>query len=179
MSPATNRNDEEIIERVALLYQRYSAVLLARLMRKLPTQQDAADLCQEIYVCLLKAKNLHEVRDWQAYLYSMANHAISRFYSKRDACAPIDDSLAAFSEMSEVASEEEERDLSLQLVAADVRALLDAMNPVHRAVALRCIFLGETTAEAARELALPTRTVERYRAWVMVELNEALNRGKL
>jgi RNA polymerase sigma factor (sigma-70 family) len=175
MSPAAEKYDDEVVKLVAQLYERYSVVLLRRLVRKLPTRQDADDVCQEIFTTLLKRKEMQTVENWQYYLYSVANHAISRFYARRVSHAPIDDSLEALEEMRQVPSESGERDMSLQLLEADIKAAVQKMCPVHRLVALQCVFLGATTLETAQKLGLPVRTVERYRCSVMKQLSDALS----
>ena len=58
------------------IFQRHRPELLAFLRRRVSAGIDAADLAQQVYLRLLQARNLEEIRNPQAYLYTIAANLV-------------------------------------------------------------------------------------------------------
>src|SRR5262245_18530959 len=113
---------KKIAEFVGVAYRHYSASLLRRLLKKLPTKQDADDVCQEVFLRLLRIDDATLIRDPRRYVYTVATHTLAEFYAGREPAAEI------VNEMTQVAGEngmEEEADR--EILAARLTAELRAM----------------------------------------------------
>src|SRR6202020_2500376 len=67
--------------------QRWNRSLLRFLGRRVRTAVDIEDLAQETYLRLLRARDLHDVRNPQAYMLRVASHVVTEW---RDNQAPMD-----------------------------------------------------------------------------------------
>src|SRR5512138_2794278 len=78
--------------------QRWNRSLLQFLRRRVGASVDIEDLAQETYMRLLRARDLTEVRNPQAYILKVAGHVLTEWRSRQppqDSLSPLDDGLLA------------------------------------------------------------------------------------
>jgi DNA-directed RNA polymerase specialized sigma24 family protein len=164
---------KQVAEFVGMAYRRYSGSLLRMLSRRLPTRQDADDACHNVFRRLLSVEDAASIRDPQGYVYTLAFHELSEFYSDQRAGAELCMvSMDAIDEAETVLLQEGlERKADVEMLIEQVTKELWAMPAVHRSAVLCCKFLGMTYGEAAREMGTSVHKLERYLAAGMKHLN--------
>jgi RNA polymerase sigma-70 factor (ECF subfamily) len=69
---------------VAVLYNSYSPGILRYLKRKLPREEDAQEILNDVFLDAVDAlPNLREQMQLQSWLYQIAHHKIANFYRKQ------------------------------------------------------------------------------------------------
>jgi RNA polymerase sigma-70 factor (ECF subfamily) len=138
--------------------KRWNRSLLRFIGRRVPARVDIEDLAQETYLRLLRARDLAEVRNPQAYLLRVASHIVSEW---RDRQLPAG-LFAAVDE--ETLTDESLPELTVE--AEISRALLDRvlqeMTPLTRAVVVLRFREERRCEDIARELGLTDRQVRRH-----------------
>lgn len=151
--------------------RRWNRSLLQFLGRRVRSTVEVEDLAQEIYLRLLRAPDLLQVRNPQAYLLRVAGHVVAewrREYSPAvavgldEADAPVDECLP---ELAIDAKLSEER-LNQQLAQ---------MSPMMRAAVLLRLRDEHSYKQIAQELGLTLRQVRRYLARAYEQLRGALD----
>lgn len=140
--------------------QRWNKNLFQYLGRRVRASVDIEDLAQETYLRLLRARNLGEVRNPQAYLLRVARHVILEWRSDqapRDLHVPLEDDLL-------VDESPPELELEAQFAQQRLERVLTEVSPVMRAVLLLRLRDDQPSAEIARRLDLTDRQVKRYLA---------------
>jgi RNA polymerase sigma-70 factor (ECF subfamily) len=150
--------------------KRWNRSLLQFIGRRVRTSVDVEDLAQETYLRLLRARDLGDVRNPQAYLLRVASHVVSEW---RDHRPPQE----AFEPVHEVELADEvgpelilEADLSNELLQ---KALQD-ISPVTRAVLLLKFRENRRCKDIARDLQLSDRQVRRHLTRAYERLREAM-----
>jgi RNA polymerase sigma-19 factor, ECF subfamily len=116
---------------------------------------DVEDLAQETYLRLLRAPDLEEVRNPQAYLISVANHVLAEWRQQQQiATLPLEDDLPI-----ELRSLEMETDARISQRRID-EALATA-TPMLRAVLLLRLRDDRSCKDIAKDLGLTERQVKR------------------
>ena len=138
--------------------QRWNRNLLRFIGRRVRTNVDIEDLAQETYLRLLRARDLGDVRNPQAYLLRVASHVVSEW---RDRQPP--------QEMFEVVDENFLADDTIPeftLEAEVSQALLDQalqdIPPMTRAVLVLRFRENRRCKDIALELGLTERQVRRH-----------------
>jgi RNA polymerase sigma-70 factor (ECF subfamily) len=138
--------------------------------RRVHAAVDIDDLAQETYLRLLRAPDLSEVRNPQAYLLKVASHV---FLEWRDQQPPaqvvldVDDQ-----QLTDETSPELEVEASVS--QARLEQTLAAVSPVMRAVLLLKLRDEKSAQQIAQELDLTPRQVKRYLARGYALLHAAL-----
>jgi RNA polymerase sigma-70 factor (ECF subfamily) len=145
--------------------------LLRFLGRKVRASVDIEDLAQETYLRLLRARDLGEVQNPQAYLLKVASHVVLEW---RDHQPPLDriETMEADSELADEASPELEVEATLSQVR--VERTLASLSPVMRAVLLLRLRDEKSCQQISQDLDITPRQVKRYLARGYALLHEAL-----
>lgn len=140
--------------------KRWNRKLLQFLGRRVPAAVDVEDLAQETYLRLLRAPDLTEVRNPQAYLLSVASHVITEWRSHLAPMEPLSE------EDNGMLIDEcvPELDLDASLSQERLMRTLAAMSPLMRAVLLLRLRDEYSYKAIAGELNITPRQVHRYLA---------------
>lgn len=140
--------------------RRWNRSLLQFLGRRVRSSVEVEDLAQEIYLRLLRAPDLMQVRNPQAYLMRVAGHVVAewrREYASKQAVdaqdgdGPIDECLP-------------ELTIDAKLSEQRLNQQLARMSPMMRAVVLLRLRDEYPYKQIAQELDLTLRQVRRYLA---------------
>jgi RNA polymerase sigma factor (sigma-70 family) len=138
--------------------------------RRVRTAVDIDDLAQETYLRLLRAPDLGEVRNPQAYLLKVASHVFLEWRDQQppaQAVVDLDDQ-----QLTDETSPELEFEASVS--QARVEQTLDALAPLMRAVLLLKLRDEKSAQQIAQELDITPRQVKRYLARGYALLHAAL-----
>jgi RNA polymerase sigma factor (sigma-70 family) len=150
--------------------QRWNRSLFQFLNRRVQTTVDIEDLAQETYLRLLRARDLADVRNPQAYLLRVASHVILEWRDSQ----PRPEAFLMLDEES--LPDECGPDLETEAVLSQERLdkILAAVSPVMRAVLLLRLRDELSCKDIAQELSLTLRQVRRYLARGYERLRAAL-----
>jgi RNA polymerase sigma factor (sigma-70 family) len=150
--------------------RRWNRSLLHFLGRRVPSAVEVEDLAQEIYLRLLRAPDLLQVRNPQAYLLRVAGHVVAEWRRQY----PPMDSLSAEDEDLQVEECLPELALEARVSEQRLNEQLARMSPTMRAVVLLRLRDEHPYKQIAQELGLTLRQVRRYLARGYERLREAL-----
>jgi RNA polymerase sigma-70 factor (ECF subfamily) len=143
---------------------------LLRFLGSRARKQDIEDLAQETYLRLLRARDLDDVHNPEAYLISVASHVISEWKQRQQ---PFDS--ASFDETSLAA---ERIDLEAEADARTSQRRIDealaGVAPMMHAVLLLRLRDDRSCKDIARDLGLSERQVKRQLAHGYEILRRAL-----
>jgi RNA polymerase sigma-70 factor (ECF subfamily) len=138
--------------------QRWNRSLFLFLRQRVRDDVDIEDLAQETYLRLLRARDLHEIRNPQAYLLQVARHVMLEWRGQQ---APPE----AFVELEEESLIDDcppELELEAHLLQRRLDQALDEVSPVVRTVLLLRLRDDWPCPQIAQELGLTARQVKRY-----------------
>lgn len=138
--------------------QQWNRSLFRFLGRRVRAAVDIEDLAQETYLRLLRARDLGEVRNPQAYLLRVASHVVLEW--RGDQLPP--ESMVALEEEQLVDEHPPELQLDADIVQQRLEQALASVTPMMRAVLLLRVQHGRTYREIATDLGITTRQVRRY-----------------
>ena len=150
--------------------KRWNRKLLQFLGRRVPAAVDVQDLAQETYLRLLRAPDLTEIRNPQAYLFSVASHVITEWRNRVAPMEPLpeEDHGMLIDECGP------ELDLEASLSQERLMRTLAEMSPLMRAVLLFRLRDEYSYKAIAQELDITPRQVHRYLARGYDMLRDAL-----
>jgi RNA polymerase sigma factor (sigma-70 family) len=148
---------------------RWNRSLLLFLRRRVRAAVDIEDLAQETYLRLLRARDLSDVRNPQAYLLRVASHVVSEW---RQNLTPVE----ALSEDEDVLIDDTlpEFELDATLSQGRLDQTLSEMSATMRAVLLLKLRDEYRVKDIADELHMTARQVRRYLARGYERLRGAL-----
>ena len=154
-----NRWKTAFLER---LFSHNRPELLAFLRRRVGIQTDAADLAQEVFLRLLRARNLEEIRNPQAYLYTVAANLIrERAQAERRWVGRMDlESCEAQEQLAEQPLWDEQIDQRRRVV--ELRRLMARLPERWRTALLLQYQHGMTYKDIARQLGVSPSMVKKY-----------------
>lgn len=138
--------------------QRWNRSLLRFLGRRTGRGVDIEDLAQETYLRLLRARDLADVRNPQAYLLRVASHVLSEWRNRHppeEMFEELDDNALVDELIPEMA-------LDAEISRDRLDQALREVSPVTRAVVLLKFREGRRCKEIARDLQLTERQVRRH-----------------
>jgi RNA polymerase sigma-70 factor (ECF subfamily) len=140
--------------------QRWNRRLFQFLRRRVRSTVDVQDLAQETYLRLLRARDLSEVRNPQAYLLQVASHVALEWCDRQ----PRTDSMVVLDEDMLVDGRLPELELDARLSHQRLEQTLASVSPMMRAVLLLRLRDERSYQEIAAELRITDRQVRRYLA---------------
>ncbi len=150
--------------------QRWNRSLLRFLGRRVPASVDVEDLAQETYLRLLRARDLADVRNPQAYLLRVASHVVSEWRNRQ----PPHELFEMLDESAFVDEAIPEMALDTDISREQLDRLLQDLSPMTRAVVLLKFREGWQCKEIARKLQLTERQVRRHLTRAFEQLRETL-----
>jgi RNA polymerase sigma factor (sigma-70 family) len=150
--------------------QRWNRSLFQFLNRRVDAAVDIEDLAQETYLRLLRARDLGEVRNPQAYLLRVASHVVLEWRDSQ----PRPEAFVILDEESLPDECEPQLELEAALSQERLEKILAAVSPVMRAVLLLRLRDERSCKDIAQELSLTHRQVRRYLARGYERLRTAL-----
>jgi RNA polymerase sigma-70 factor (ECF subfamily) len=149
--------------------ERWNRSLLQFLGRRIRSSIDIEDLAQETYLRLLRAPDLREVRNPQAYLLRVASHVVREWRQANATTDPLPNAETLL--IDECLPE-----LNIDAMRAQQRLdeTLARMSPAMRAVVLLRLREEYPCKRIAQELELTSRQVRRYLERGYDSLREAL-----
>src|ERR1700733_5713285 len=138
--------------------QRWNRSLFRFLGRRVRARVDIEDLAQETYLRLLRARDLGDVRDPQAYLLRVANHVLVEWrddHRHAKSLVEMDDDLL-------IDESDPESELEASLSQERLDHTLATVTPLMRAVLLLRLRDERSCKEIARELAITVSQAGRY-----------------
>jgi RNA polymerase sigma factor (sigma-70 family) len=147
---------------VARLFGRYTGELVKYLTRRVQNRADARDLAQDAYVRLLRVDKVDLIRDPQAYLFRIASNLAYEYQLKQQQeraplqAVPLDAELEHISNLTL----EDETDLAARVT--HLEAVLETLEPKHRAALVLHRQEGMTYEEIAACIGVSVHTVKKY-----------------
>jgi RNA polymerase sigma factor (sigma-70 family) len=138
--------------------KRWNRSLLRFIGRRVRVPIDIEDLAQETYLRLLRARDLGDVRNPQAYLLRVASHVVSEWRDRhppQEMFEAVDADFLADDSVPELTLEPE-------LSQALLNQALEEIPPMTRAVLLLKFRENRRCKDIARELGLTERQVRRH-----------------
>lgn len=149
---------------VSMLYAQHSAWLRGWLRKRLGNHCDAADLAQDTFVKLIKARTALEIREPRQYLSTVAKGLMIDLLRRRSLEQAYLDTLANLPE-AQVPSAETQAILLETLLELD--RLLSGLGARIRQVFILSQLDGLTYAQIATQLGISLRTVNSHMAKAM------------
>jgi RNA polymerase sigma-70 factor (ECF subfamily) len=150
--------------------QRWNRSLLRFLGRRVRATVDIEDLAQETYLRLLRARDLAEVRNPQAYLLRVASHVLLEWRDHQ----PHAESLVGMDDDLLIDDCPPEFELDANLSQERLNHALATASPTMRAVLLLRLRDERSCKDIAGELDITLRQVRRYLARGYDRLRTAL-----
>jgi RNA polymerase sigma-19 factor, ECF subfamily len=140
--------------------QRWNRSLLRFLGRRVRARVDIEDLAQETYLRLLRARDLDDVRNPQAYLLRVASHVLLEWRDDQ----PRAESFVSMDDNLLVDDSPPESELEASLSQERLNHALATASPMMRAVLLLRLRDERSCKDIAQELDITLRQVRRYLA---------------
>jgi RNA polymerase sigma factor (sigma-70 family) len=150
--------------------RRWNRSLLRFLGRRVRTSVDVEDLAQETYLRLLRARDLGDVRNPQAYLLRVASHVVSEWRNRE----PPQEMFEEVDEGSLVDEALLEGVLDAEVSRQQLEQALQGVSPMTRAVVLLKYREDRQCKEIARDLQLTERQVRRHLTRAFEQLRQTL-----
>ena len=150
--------------------QRWNRSLLRFLGRRVRSTVDIEDLAQETYLRLLRARDLGEVRNPQAYLLRVASHVVVEWRDHQ----PRPDLLVEIDDDALIDDCQPEFELEASISEDRLNQTLASVSPTMRAVLLLRLRDERSCKEIAHELNITLRQVRRFLARGYERLRTAL-----
>jgi RNA polymerase sigma factor (sigma-70 family) len=149
--------------------RRWNRNLLRFLGRRVKTRVDVEDLAQETYLRLLRARDLADVRNPEAYLIRVASHVVSEWRNRQ----PPHEMFEELDEGSLV-DEAIPTVLDAEVNRQQLNQALQDVPAMTRAVVLLKYRDGRECKEIARDLQLTERQVRRHLTRAFERLRQTL-----
>ena len=132
-----------------LVWERFSARLLAFIRRRVEDLSTAEDLLQEVFVRIhTRMDTLEDDSRLEAWVYQIARHAILDHYRRRRETVPVTDDIDVADPGEPVEPEPAEA------LAASMREMVEALPEPYREALLLAEFEGLSQAELAQRLGI-------------------------
>ena len=140
---------------VAQWYEKYHEALLRRWSGTL-SDQDGRELAQEVFLRLLRTRDLSLIRHPRAYLFRIAGHVVAEWRAHEDLFSPLDEDL-----------EQADADVGFTSVAEGrnvhrLKQALDKLPLVLRTTVVLHAQHGMSYDEIATHMQVSKRMVKRY-----------------
>ncbi|KHL73808.1 RNA polymerase sigma factor [Pseudomonas putida] len=157
-------NDLSLRSAVNHLYCEHHSWLNGWLRKRLGNAFDAADLTQDTFVRVIKARSALDIREPRPYLSRIAKGLLIDLFRRRSLEQAYLESLAALPQAQHPSLEEQA--IMLQALV-EIDRLLQGLGPKVRQVFMLSQFDGLTYPQIAEQLNISVRSVNNYMAKAM------------
>lgn len=149
---------------VAELAAQYGDRLRRFIKTRARNAADVPDLAQEVFMRLLRVQNYEEIRNPEAYLFTVASHIVYQHAQKHASMPESIDIIGMFAELQLVSADDPTSEAETSQRLGELERVLDQLPP-HVAMALLLHTLaGRSIGEIASELGVAQITVKKYLA---------------
>jgi RNA polymerase sigma-70 factor (ECF subfamily) len=147
---------------VERLFAAHRGALQAFFYRRVRFRADATDLAQEVYVRMLRVKDMDSIRDTEAYLYTVAGNLAKEHAAReqRRGIAVDVEETKIQEELAELASFDAQIDVAQQV--KQLREVLRQLPPRWHAAVMLHYVRGLSYDEVAQQLGVSTLMVKKY-----------------
>ena len=138
--------------------QRWNRRLLQFLRGRVRSRIDIEDLAQETYLRLLRARDLGDIINPQAYLLRVASHVVSEWRDR----LPPEDPIGMHDENAFLDASNPEHESDAKFSQARLMHILAGLSPTMRAVLILRFRDERSHKEIADELSMSLRQVRRH-----------------
>ncbi|MDP9083194.1 MAG: RNA polymerase sigma factor [Pseudomonadota bacterium] len=149
-------------EWIEQLFCAHGSALQAFFRRRIRLACDAADLSQEVYLRMLRVKDIEAIRNPELYIYTVANNLVKEhaiFQCRCNACDDIDN-LAVQEQLAE--SPQFDGEIDSWNRTHRLREVLAQLSPKCRAAVVLQYRDGLSYHEIANRLGISTHMVKKY-----------------
>ncbi|VVM54624.1 putative RNA polymerase sigma factor FecI [Pseudomonas fluorescens] len=157
-------NDLSLRSAVNDLYCEHHGWLNGWLRKRVGNAFDAADLAQDTFVRVIKARNAHDIREPRPYLSMIAKGLLIDLFRRRSLEESYLEALAAMPEWQQTSLEEQA--ILLQALM-EIDRLLQGLGPKIKQTFILSQFEGLTYPQISECLNISVRTVNNYMAKAM------------
>lgn len=159
---------------VKYLFQAHGKGIQAFFRRKLRSREDASDLAQEVYLRMLRVKDLDAIHNPEGYLFTIASNLLKEHYLSESRKVKIGEmTIADVEEIPfETATVEDEIDTERSL--ARTEEILAQLKPKCRTAVIMKYKHGLKYKEIADELGISTNMVKKYLVHALVVLRQRM-----
>lgn len=158
---------------VERLFQEKGDELRGFLLRRLPSEADAADAFQEVFMRMCRLEDPERIQNKSAFLFRTASNIVRDFYRKRPRSDVPVESLSGDIQLSN-----EEPSASQVMIGKEwwesYCVAVDELTPKCRKVFVMCRVEKFSHAEIAAELGISTKMVEKYMTKALLHLRTRL-----
>lgn len=140
--------------------QRWNHSLLRFIGRRVPAGVDVEDLAQETYLRLLRARDLHDVRNPQGYLLKVASHIVTEWRERQLPPGAVEG--VEVDANLPTCENQPGLELEAEVSQAALNRAIDALPPLTRAVMLLKYRDNRSCKDIATQLELTDRQVRRH-----------------
>lgn len=144
------------------LFSEHRTALQAFFGRRIRLRSDASDLAQEVYVRMLRIRDIEAIRHPELYIYTVANNLIKEHavIDRRTSTCENVDSIAVEEQLAELP----QFDLEMDSCARQRRLMevLEQLSPKCRAVIILQYRDGLSYQQIAARLQISTHMVKKY-----------------
>lgn len=171
-SPASSseRKTEDFVEDLVRANQ---STLAAYMRRRIPSANDAADACQEVFLRMCRIDQPSRIRNPRAFLFQTAQNIVQDYFRKRRVIE-IPLGIDSYGVEPQLTSPSPERAQYAHEWEQAYRAAIDELTPRCRRVFVLCRIRNWPHAAIARELGISTKMVEKYMTKALAHLTERL-----
>ena len=173
MGNQASSDERETVDFVEDLVRANQSTLAAYMRRRIPSANDAADACQEVFLRMCRIDHPSRIRNPRAFLFQTAQNIVQDYFRKRRIIeVPLP--LETYGVEPRLTSPSPERAQYAREWEEAYRAAIDELTPRCRRVFVLCRIRNWPHAVIARELGISTKMVEKYMTRALSHLTERL-----
>jgi len=155
-----NSREDYRHRKITALYQDYNETLVRYLTIRLRSRSDAVEVAQEAYIRLIRKDNIHEVENFESFLFRTAiNISIDLQRQRTRQASNFATSKILFGQIDEITPE---RDLDAKQTLAHLKTALHDLPPKCREAFMLYKFKNLGHDEIANKMELSVSSVRKY-----------------
>jgi RNA polymerase sigma factor (sigma-70 family) len=161
---------------VERLFTEHGGSLQAFLFRRVRKHPDAAELAQEVYVRMLRVRDMESVRNPEAYLYTVASNLAKEHarHVRRDGDVVDVDDPVVQEQLAELPSYAGQLDAQERIKR--LREVLHQLSPKCQAAVVLQYWHGLSYEEIGERLGVSTNMVKKYLSQALVHCRRRMSR---
>jgi RNA polymerase sigma factor (sigma-70 family) len=163
---------------VASLVQSHGDQLRRFLLARVRNSGDVPDLLQEIYLRMLRVPSAESIRSPEAYLFTVAQHALQQYAMRRSAAPPLVEFSQLLSPPLAAADADPVLEVDAQQCLETLQAALDDLSPKMQATFLLHRRDGLSFGEIAARLGISEPMVRKYLMQALMRFRQRLHGAK-